>query len=182
LEQVSRDLVDTREKLRDLRNKFVVAQDVMRRLDIFAPINGRVQNLKVYTIGAVVRAGEPLLEIAPDRDKLIVQAHVSPLDIKMVAPGNSAEVRFPAFHERSLPIIPATVVSLSQDRLMDEANKQPYYLALIDVPDENLPPQYRGKLSVGMNAEVIIPTRERTTLDYLIEPLTARMRTVFREK
>src|SRR6266404_762144 len=100
LEQVSRDLVDTREKLRDLRNKFVVAQDVMRRLDILAPITGRVQNLKVYTIGAVVRAGEPLLEIAPDQDKLIIQAHVSPLDIKMVAAGNSAEVRFAAFHER----------------------------------------------------------------------------------
>jgi membrane fusion protein, type I secretion system len=182
LEQVSRDLVDTREKLRDLRNKFVVAQDVMRRLDIFAPINGRVQNLKFYTIGAVVRAGEPLLEIAPDQDKLIVQAHVSPLDIKMVAAGNAAEVRFAAFHERSLPIIPATVVSLSQDRLMDEASKQPYYLALINVPDDNLPPQYRGKLTAGMNADVLIPTRERTTLDYLIEPLLARMRTVFREK
>src|SRR5262249_14316855 len=54
LEQVSLDLVETREKLRDLRNKFVVAQDVTRRLDIFAPISGRVQNLKVYTIGAVV--------------------------------------------------------------------------------------------------------------------------------
>src|SRR5712675_1853562 len=182
LEQVSRDLVDTREKLRDLRNKFVVAQDVMRRLDILAPITGRVQNLKVYTIGAVVRAGEPLLEIAPDQDKLIIQAHVSPLDIKMVAAGNSAEVRFAAFHERSLPIIPATVLSVSQDRLMDEASKQPYYLALVNVPDNNLPPQYRGKLTAGMNAEVLIPTRERTTLDYLIEPLTARMRTVFREK
>ncbi len=182
LEQVSRDLVDTREKLRDLRNKFVVAQDVMRRLDILAPITGRVQNLKVYTIGAVVRAGEPLLEIAPDQDKLIIQAHVSPLDIKMVAAGNSAEVRFAAFHERSLPIIPATVLSVSQDRLMDEATKQPYYLALVNVPDNNLPPQYRGKLTAGMNAEVVIPTRERTTLDYLIEPLTARMRTVFREK
>src|SRR5258705_231658 len=165
-----------------MRNKFVVAQDVMRRLDILAPITGRVQNLKVYTIGAVVRAGEPLLEIAPDQDKLIIQAHVSPLDIKMVAAGNSAEVRFAAFHERSLPIIPATVLSVSQDRLMDEASKQPYYLALVNVPDNNLPPQYRGKLTAVMNAEVVIPTRERTTLDYLIEPLTARMRTVFREK
>src|SRR5258705_5592446 len=98
------------------------------------------------------------------------------------AAGNSAEVRFAAFHERSLPITPATVLSVSQDRLMDEASKQPYYLALVNVPDNNLPPQYRGKLTAGMNAEVVIPTRERTTLDYLIEPLTARMRTVFREK
>jgi Mrp family chromosome partitioning ATPase len=65
---------------------------------------------------------------------------------------------------------------------MDEATKQPYYLALIDVPEENIPEQYRGTLSSGMNAEVIMPTRERTALDYLIEPLRNRMRTAFRER
>jgi hypothetical protein len=65
---------------------------------------------------------------------------------------------------------------------MDEATKQPYYLALIDVPEENIPEQYRGTLSSGMNAEVIMPTRERTALEYLIEPLRNRMRTAFRER
>ena len=81
-EDVSRELVDTREKLRDLRNKFVVARDAFRRLDVAAPVTGRVQNLRVFTVGAVVRAGEPLLEIAPDQDKLVVQAHISTLDIR----------------------------------------------------------------------------------------------------
>ena len=56
-EDASRDLVDTREKLRDLRNKFVVARDAFRRLDVEAPVTGRVQNLKVFTVGAVARAG-----------------------------------------------------------------------------------------------------------------------------
>src|SRR5207253_8738881 len=79
-EQVSRDLVDTREKLRDLRNRFVVAQDVLRRLDILAPITGRAQHLRVYKIGAVVRAGEPLVEIAPHQDKLVIPARASRVD------------------------------------------------------------------------------------------------------
>lgn len=181
LEQASRDLVDTREKLRDLRNRYVVAQDVLRRLGTYAPTTGRVQNLRVFTIGGVVRPGEALLEIAPDRDKLLVQARVSAIDIQQVSVGKSAEVRFPAFKERLLPMIASTVVSLSQDRLIDEVSKQPYYLALVDVPDGNLPPQYRGKLTPGMMAEIIIPTRERTVLDYLLEPLYQRLRSTFRE-
>jgi HlyD family type I secretion membrane fusion protein len=182
LEQSSRDLVDTREKLRDLRSKFVVAQDVLHRLEINAPVTGRVQSLRVFTNGAVVRQGEPLLEIGPDQDKLLVQAHISTLDIEGVSVGRTAEVRFPAFHDRSLPMIGGTIISISQDRLLDEASKQPYYLALIDVPEENIPAHYRGTLTSGMNAEVIIPTRERTALDYLIEPLRNRMRTAFRER
>ena len=181
-EDVSRELVDTREKLRDLRNKFVVARDAFRRLDVVAPVTGRVQNLRVFTIGAVIRAGEAMLEIAPDQDRLVVQAHISTLDIEGVHAGNAAEVRFPAFHDRALPMIDGKIMSISQDRLMDEATKQPYYLALIDVPDENIPERYRGKVAPGMNAEVIMPTIERTALNYFIEPLRNRMRTAFRER
>jgi HlyD family type I secretion membrane fusion protein len=140
-----------------------------------------MQNLHVFTVGAVIRAGEPLLEIAPDHDRLLVQAHISTLDIEGLSPGKSAEVRFPAFHDRSLPIISGTIVSISEDRLIDEHCKQPYYLAIIDVPEENIPEPHRGTLVSGMNAEVIIPTKERTALDYLIEPVLNRMRTAFRE-
>lgn len=182
LEEASRDLVDTREKLRDLRNKFIVAQDTLRRLDIVSPVAGRVQNLKVFTIGAVVRQGEPLLEIAPDRDRLVVQAHISTLDIEGIHGGNRAEVRFPAFHDRTLPMIDGKIISISQDRLIDETSKQPYYLALIDVPEDNIPEKYRGKVASGMNVEVIVPTIERTAFDYLVEPLRNRMRTAFRER
>ena len=181
-EEVSRDLVDTREKLRDLRNKFVVARDAFRRLDVVAPVTGRVQSLKVFTIGAVIRPGEPVLEIAPDQDRLVIQAHISTLDIEGVHAGNAAEVRFPAFHDRAMPMIGGKILSISQDRLIDEATKQPYYLALIDVPEENLPEHYRGKVASGMNAEVIMPTIERTALNYFVEPLRNRMRTAFRER
>jgi HlyD family type I secretion membrane fusion protein len=181
-EDASRELGDIREKLRDLRSKYVVARDAFRRLDVVAPVTGRVQNLKVFTIGAVIRPGEPVLEIAPDQDRLVVQAHISTLDIEGVHPGNAAEVRFPAFHDRAMPMIAGKILTISQDRLMDETTKQPYYLALIDVPEENIPAHYRGKVTPGMNAEVIMPTIERTVLNYFAEPLRNRMRTAFRER
>ena len=110
-EDASRDLVDTREKLRDLRNKFVVARDAFRRLDIEAPVTGRVQNLKVFTVGAVARQGEPLWRLRLTMISLVVQAHVSTLDIEGVRIGNVAEVRFPAFHDRTMPMIGGKVIS-----------------------------------------------------------------------
>jgi hypothetical protein len=71
---------------------------------------------------------------------------------------------------------------VSRDRLIDETTKQPYFLALIRVSNETVPPEYRAKMTPGLNTEVIVPTRERTALEYVIEPLTARLRTAFREE
>ena len=107
---------------------------------------------------------------------------MSTLDIEGVRIGNVAEVRFPAFHDRTMPMIAGNVISISQDRLMDDATKQPYYLALVDVPEENIPERYRGKVASGMNAEVIMPLKARTALAYLAEPLRNRLRTAFRER
>ncbi len=74
------------------------------------------------------------------------------------------------------------VTSISQDRLMDEATKQPYFLALIKVDTAHIPEEFRSKLTPGLNAEIILPTGERTVLAYLIDPLRETLRKTFREK
>jgi len=81
-----------------------------------------------------------------------VQAHIATIDIEGVRVGNTAEVRFTAFHDRAIPMIAGTITSISQDRLMDEATKQPYYLALVDIPDENIPEKYRGAVASGIRS------------------------------
>lgn len=91
LEDVSGQILDVRQKIADLREKVRVAKDVFRRLIITAPVSGTVQNLKVFTVGGVIKPGEPLLEIVPDRDRLIVQAHVAPHDTESVVAGMPAE-------------------------------------------------------------------------------------------
>ena len=181
-EEVGKELVDVREKINDLRQRLPVARDVFRRLEVLAPTAGTIQNLKFFTTGAVIRAGEPLLDIVPANDDLIVQAHVSPLDVNSVTAGSHSEVRFPSFKSRALPTIFGNVTSISQDRLMDEATKQPYFLALIKVDTAHIPEEFRSKLTPGLNAEIILPTGERTVLAYLIDPLRETLRKTFREK
>ena len=88
-EEVARSLVDVREKLGDVRQKAVVAKDVLRRTEIVAPVAGAVQSLKVFTIGQVIRAGEPLLDIVPNNGRLNIEVQFSPNDIDGV-PGRPA--------------------------------------------------------------------------------------------
>lgn len=181
-EDVSKEITEVRTRLSDIREKYFVAEDVLRRLDIKSPTTGVVQNLRVFTIGAIIRSGEPLLEVVPDHDELIVQAHVSPNDVDMLRAGMAAEVRFTTFHSRTIPVISGVVISVSRDRLVDEASKQPYFLVQVRVTEDNLPQELQGRLVAGLPAEVLIPTGERTLIQYIAQPLTNALRKSLREK
>lgn len=181
-EQAIKDLVDVRSKISDLREKVTVSRDVLRRLDVFAPVTGTVQNMKVFTVGAVIRSGEPLIDVVPDNDELIVQAQFSPSDIDSFQIGSQAEIRFSSFHNRSLPMIPGTVRSISRDRLIDEATKQPYYLVIVAVNQSALPSELTGKVMPGLPIEIIIPTTQRTVVEYLVQPLMSTLRKTMRER
>ena len=179
-EEVASSILEVRQKINDAREKIRVARDVVHRIDVTAPVSGTVQNLKVFTIGGVIKPGEVLLEVVPDQDALIVQAHVSPHDMDRMSPGMQAEVRFTSFKSSILPIILGRVESVSRDRLFDETTRQPYFLAQVVVDD--IPTELRDRLVAGMPADLVFPTGERTVLNYLVRPLQDRMNSAFRER
>ena len=80
-EDVAKSLVEVRAKLAEVRQKLAVAKDVFHRIDVVAPVAGTVQSLKVFTIGQVIRQGEPLLDIVPKNERLIIEVQFSPSDI-----------------------------------------------------------------------------------------------------
>ena len=181
-EEVSAALQETQQKMNDARERGRVAQDVLRRVDVLAPRTGKLQNVKLATRGAVVRAGDVLAEVAPLADELIIEAQVSPQDVDKLHEGAEAEVRFPNLPSRTTPVVSGKVSSVSRDRLIDEATRQPYFLAQIAIRDTNLPDRLKNTLIAGMQAEVIIPTGERTILQYLVQPLGDAFAKTFRER
>jgi HlyD family secretion protein len=181
-EDVASNLLDARQKIADLREKLSVAQDVVNRLAITAPRAGSVQNLKVFTIGQVLRGGEPLLDIVPDNDELVVHAEFPPADIDNVFAGMTAEIRFPAFHSRTIPVMLGKIESISHDRLLDESTHQYYYLGLVSLNRADIPDEYRSRVRAGMPAEIIVSSGERTVLNYLVGPLSSSLRKTFREQ
>lgn len=180
MEEVSGQIAEVRQKIADLNEKLRVAADVLNRADVVAPVSGSLQNLRIFTVGGVIKAGEPLVEIVPDHDSLVIQARVSPLDIERVFPGMQAEVRFSSFHTSLVPLILGRIDTVSRDRLTDEATKQPYFLAQVTARD--VPDYVRKRLTAGMPADVVMPTGERTVLDYLVKPLKDRLQGALREE
>ena len=179
---LSQQLDTTRGKLSDLREKVRIAEDVLHRVDIRAERDGIVMNLKVHTVGEVIKPGDTLAEIVPVGEGVNVMAHVSPRDIESVAVGQKAEVRFPNFSSRRTPIILGKVQSVSANSIMDEITKQPYYSARISIDYSTLPPEVADHILPGMQADVLISTGERTMLQYLVGPLMNALSKTFREK
>lgn len=181
-EDVNDQILQVRQKIADLREKTTVSQDVLQRIQIRAPRAGTIQNLHVATVGGVIRPGEPLAELIPDEDHLVINAEVSPTDADAIEAGMEAEVRFSAFHGSVLPLILGHVESVSHDRIVDEQAKQSYFLARVVVEQNEIPTIVKDHIKAGMPVEVMVPTGERTVLNYLVRPLRNRASTAFREK
>ncbi len=181
-EDVSQQLADVRGRLSDMREKLLIAEDVLTRVEVRAPKSGTVIALKVFAIGAVAKPGDTLAEIVPIGDGLDVTARISPTDIETVAIGQRAEVRFPNFSSRRTPIILGRVENISADAIQDQASKQTYYQARIVIDYATISPELAKKILPGMQADVLISTGERTVLEYLVDPLLNAFAKTLREK
>ncbi|WP_375267701.1 HlyD family type I secretion periplasmic adaptor subunit [Phenylobacterium sp.] len=181
-EDVAKELADTKVRLAEIREKYTVARDVAERIRITSPVTGTAQNLRVFTEGAVIRPAEPLIDIVPEEGGFQIQAQFSPADVDNIHPGMDAELRFPSFHARNIPLIEGKIATVSRDRLVDEGSKTPYFLVTVDLREADLPESLRGQLVAGMPAEVVVPTGDRTLLQYLFDPLTKALRKSLREE
>lgn len=172
VERASTELRDVGDQINETSERLRQATDILSRTTIRAPVRGMVQNIQVHTTSGVVRPAEAIMEVVPVDDNLIINARVRPMDIDTVDVGTQAEVRFPAFSSRSTPVIFGKVQVLSSDLIVpQDARVEPYYLARIQVADENIPDELRGRLVPGMPAEVILVSGERTLVQYLVKPL-----------
>ena len=181
-EEISTELEKTRAAIADVSERLNSSQDILDRTVVPAPVSGRVVNLRFKSIGGVIRGGDPILEIVPTEEQLLIDARVSPSDIDVVTVGLAATVHLTAFSSRGLPRVEGFVRSLSADRVVDEATGQAYYLARVEVAREELAALDQHLILVpGMPAEVLIVTGERTTLAYMMEPFMAAFRRGLRE-
>ncbi|MCZ8186616.1 MAG: HlyD family type I secretion periplasmic adaptor subunit [Beijerinckiaceae bacterium] len=181
-QEASTLLVEVRKQINDQRQQMVVTSDQQKRAEIRAPISGTVQQMRIFTVGGVIRPGDPILDIAPENDDLVIRAKVSPNDIDRVAQGARAEIKFSSLRYFGRSTIYAKVRSLSRDRQLDEISKEPYFAAELVVDNATLPDEIRTKLVAGINAEVFIITGERSVASYLLQPITDRYDRSMRER
>lgn len=180
--EVAKELRDIDAKIGEYVERKVTAEDHLRRTDIRAPQTGTVFQSTVHTVGGVITAGEPIMLIVPDADKLEVEAKVRPQDIDQVRIGQSAVLRFSAFDIRTTPEINGTVTRVSADTTTDQRTGQNYYTIRIALPLDAEQQLGNIKLLPGMPVEAFVQTGERTVISYLMKPLHDQFMRAFREK
>lgn len=186
-QEAANALPDVRKTISDARQQLTVASDALQRIDIKAPVTGTVQQLKIFTIGGVIRPGDPILDIVPASDTLVVRARVMPIDVDRILPGESVEIRVPQFIKFELQPLMGKVRSISRDSLVDAsappaAPAQPYFAVEVAVDRSSIPQEMRDRLTAGMVVDTIIRTHERTVLSYLVAPLRNRLAKSMRER
>lgn len=180
--EVMKELRDSDGKLAELGERRTAAEDQLRRVDLFSPVDGIVHEMSVHTIGGVINTAEPLMQIVPDTEKLVIEAKIAPHDIEQARAHELAIVHFPAFNMRTTPSINGRVKRISADLTHDERNNISYFTAIIEIPDEEMAKLAGQKLTPGMPADVQIPTTSRTALSYLTKPIEDSFRKAFRER
>jgi len=169
-------------ELADGRARLAAAEEVLRRAVVTAPETGVVTDLRFFTPGSSITAGQPVLDIVPQADELLAEAAVSPLEIERVALGQPTNLRLTAFPHRRVPPLPGEVVYVGADRQVNTQG-QPFFLVrarLDPAAVAALPPDV--VLAPGMPTDLLILGRARSPLDYFLSPLFDSMRHALREE
>lgn len=176
------ELRDAEAQLSEYRERRNAVFARLQRTDVLAPRSGRVHELQVTTIGAVLAPGETVMQIVPEGEPLVVEARVRPQDIDQINTGQNALLQFPNADTRLTPQINGEVIRISADLNQPGGDLAPFYtvrLRLADDEESKLGPLV---LRPGMPVEAFLQTSERSPLSYFLKPLSDQLRHAFREK
>ena len=159
-----------------------ILEDRLFRSSVKAPMEGIVNRLLVNTTGGVVQPGEPLLEIVPIEDELLIEVEISPKDIAYVINGQQAIIKLTAFDFAKFGSLNGEVINVGADSIQKEDGSI-WYICQIAVDRDGL--TSLGKTITvfpGMVAQVDIISGEKTIMEYLTEPVTKIANEAFRER
>ena len=180
-QQGADELKEASAKVAELAERLRPSQDQVERQMVRSPVDGEVMSMRVSAVGEVVGPREPILDVVPEHEKLVVEVRIAPQDIDHVHRDAPAEVRFTAFDGRTVPMLPAKVMFVSPDRVTDPDTGQAWFIATVEVDAESLKHYPQVHLHAGMPAELFVTTPERTLFQYLTKPLTVFASRAMRE-
>jgi HlyD family secretion protein len=180
--EVAKEMRETDGKIGEYVERKIAAADQLKRTDIRSPQDGTVFQSTVHTVGGVIPAGEPIMLVVPDAEKLAVEAKVNPQDIDKVQVGQPAVLRFSAFDTRTTPEISGKVTRVSADTTSDQRTGFSYYTIRIALERDQTARLGNAKLVPGMPVDAFVQTGERTVISYLMKPLSDQIVKAFREK
>ncbi|MEE4576150.1 HlyD family type I secretion periplasmic adaptor subunit [Pseudomonas alliivorans] len=172
--EVRTQWADAQVKTLTLEQQLASAGFSLQHSEILSPADGIAVNLGVHTEGAVVRAGQTLLEVVPQGTRLEVEGRLPVNLVDKVGSHLPVDILFTAFNQNSTPRVTGEVSLISADQLEDEKTGQPYYVLRTSVSDAVMEKLNGLVIKPGMPAEMFVRTGERSLLNYLFKPLLDR--------
>jgi len=182
LVEIGQGLAQGRRQVEALSSQIVAARDLVARSELRAPQAGVVVHVYIVTPGAVVPSGQPVMDIVPDGDPLVVETRLPPEAIDSVHVGRKAQVRLTAYRRSDAPVLDGQVTYVSADLLTDTRDGSSYFDARVSLDRTGLKDRPDVTLSSGMPVEVAIQTGERRAGDYFVEPIMRRFGRAMREE
>ncbi|WP_062014956.1 HlyD family type I secretion periplasmic adaptor subunit [Aureimonas sp. AU4] len=182
-QEASVALIEVGRQIAAFRQERQVALDMLARSAIRSPVAGTVQGSRVFTVGGVVRGGEPILDVVPEGEDMRIRARVTPGDIDRIHQGMAVEVHAGALTRYRAEKLTGTLSFVSRDTVAgSDPSQPPAYAVEVTLDAANLPVDLRPRLVAGMDAQVVIPTEGRTVLQYLLAPVTRNIEESLRER
>jgi epimerase transport system membrane fusion protein len=182
IQEADSESKDVNQQMTEIAERIRPAEDTLKRRVIVAPIDGQVISLKVTTLGGVVPPGQPIMDIVPVSDDLVIEVRVKNTDIDTVYPGQKAEVQLNAYNQRTTPMVAGEVLYVAGDAVEDQQSNQLYYPAHVQIDKAAFKDLKHVKIEPGMPATAFIRTQQRTFMEYLLSPVTQRFRHTFKEE
>lgn len=164
-------LSEARTRADSFNEDLKTANSRTKQIFVRAPASGFVHKMNVKTIGGVISAGQEIMQIIPKREKLILTARVLPGDIDQVSLGQATNVIFSALNADAPPELSGIVKFISPDSLINDIDGMPYFEVEVEVAKNEFSKLGGQVLIPGMPADIFIQTRERSVMQYLLDPL-----------
>lgn len=176
------ELNKTEQSIARIQELITQAEKQGFRSEIKSPINGVVQKMVVSTVGGVVRPGDPILEIVPTGDKLVIEAKLNPTERGFIVEGLPAVVKISTYDFVRYGGLDGQVMHVAPDASTDE-NGAPFFRVVVQT-DKTYLGKKAGLLPItpGMEATVDIHTGRKSVMDYLIKPVLKLKDEAFRER
>lgn len=188
LQNISSELNKTQEELSSQEQNMKIRTQIMEQTDIIAPASGIVKNVKITTLGGVVRKGEEILQIFPTESELVVEAKVNPVDIANIKVGQSVNVKFDAYDYSIFGSMSGRVTYVSADTLLRDdprLGSVPYYRVKASIANNDVNQSRRTRdieIRPGMTVVVDLETGRRSVMTYLLKPLVKTFSEAFVER
>lgn len=178
LAELQTDYAQTQEQLTTAEQSLTQRADQFANAEMRAPVAGVVSNLRITTVGAVLRPGDEVMQIIPAGARLILEAHVSPAEIAFIHPGQGASIKFDAYDSSIYGGANGRVIFVSPDTTTvarpDGGGQESFYRVQLEVDTSPMRPKNPGERIViqpGMTATAEIKTGRTTVFRYLTKPI-----------